>query len=90
MPPWAVAMRIAAENKNPPPVQISKARQTDEVPEAIKGIIKRRANSRKATEGMAASARKKVQKLTEDALMSHELDLMFKNNVQTGEDEVFK
>lgn len=90
MPLWAVAMRIAAEDKNPPPVQISKARQTNEVPEAIKGIIKRRNNSRKATEGLVAYARRGVQRKTEAALMSHELDLMFKYGVQTGEDEVFK
>lgn len=90
MPPWAVAMRIAAEDKNPPRVQISEARKTDEVPEAIKGIIKRRNNSRKATEGLVAYARRGVQKRTEDALMSHELDLMFKHGVQTDDNEVFK
>lgn len=89
MPAWAVAMRLAAEEKNPPHVQISKEHQTDEVPSAIVGIVRRSNNSRKATEGMARYAHRGVQKRTEEALMSHQLDQMFENGVQTG-DEVFK
>lgn len=61
----------------------------DGVPVAIEQIITRSRNLGKAIEGRTAHARRGIQRRTENALMSHQLDLQFKNGVQT-DDEVFK
>ncbi|GEM_PF-993925 len=59
------------------------------VPVAVERMITRSRNLGKAIEGKTAYARRGVQKRTEDALMSHQLDQMFQNGVETG-DDVFK